>query len=133
GATPDVVAGVWLGFDRPQRILANASGGGLAAPVWGRVMAQHYTRHTYPAAWTPPGDLVGVRVDRASGRLAGSGCPGEQVVTEHYVPGTEPVEVCPLHPDGLGGWLDRTVQGIGDWLTGKERRREAKDPWSRQP
>ncbi|HWK89242.1 MAG TPA: PBP1A family penicillin-binding protein, partial [Longimicrobium sp.] len=133
GATPDVVAGVWLGFDRPQRILANASGGGLAAPVWGRVMAQHYQRHTHPAAWTPPGDLVAAQVDRASGRLAGSGCPGEQVATEHYVPGTEPTEVCPLHADGLGGWLDRTVRGIGDWITGKERRREAKDPWTREP
>ncbi|HLL85593.1 MAG TPA: PBP1A family penicillin-binding protein, partial [Longimicrobium sp.] len=90
GFTPDLVAGVWLGFDKPRAILANASGGGLAAPVWGRVVSRHYQRHAVPAAWGVPSDLVGVPVDRASGKLASAACPGESVATEYFVAGTEP-------------------------------------------
>lgn len=120
GATPDVVAGVWLGFDRPQRILANASGGGLAAPVWGRVMTSYYQSHTTPAAWNPPADLVSVTVDGHTGRLATATCPGGDVHTEYFIAGTEPTEYCPLHPEGVGGWFGRTLRGIGDWLGGAE-------------
>ena len=32
GLTPELVAGVWLGFDRPRTIAANVGGGDLAAP-----------------------------------------------------------------------------------------------------
>ena len=34
GMTPDIVAGVWLGFDQPKTITTNATGGSFAAPVW---------------------------------------------------------------------------------------------------
>jgi len=118
GFTPDLVAGVWLGFDRPRAILANASGGGLAAPVWGRVMTKYYQAHAVPAAWSAPSDLVAARVDRGSGKLAGAACPGEAVATEYYIQGTAPTEQCPLHPDDFGGWLGRTFRGLGDWLGG---------------
>ena len=118
GFTPDVVAGVWLGFDKPQAILANASGGGLAAPVWGRVVARYYQRRAVPAAWGVPSDLVAVPVDRASGMLATAACPGGSVETEYFVAGTEPVESCPLHVEDEGGWLGRAVRGLGDWLGG---------------
>ncbi|HLM68804.1 MAG TPA: PBP1A family penicillin-binding protein [Longimicrobium sp.] len=118
GATPDVVAGVWMGFDRPQRILASASGGGLAAPVWGKVMASYYQSHTAPAAWNPPADLVSVSVDRHTGKLSTSACPGGDVHTEYFIAGSEPMEYCPVHPEGAGGWFGRTLRGIGDWLDG---------------
>jgi penicillin-binding protein 1A len=121
GATPDVVAGVWLGFDRPQRILHGASGGGLAAPVWGRVMAGYYRSRPAPAAWSPPADVVTATVDVRSGRLATAACPGEEVRTEYFVQGTVPTEHCPLHPDDFGRWFGRTLRGIGDWLGGRSR------------
>jgi penicillin-binding protein 1A len=116
GYTPDVVAGVWLGFDRPQPILANASGGGLAAPVWGRVVSRYYQRHRAPPAWPVPADIAAQPVDRASGKLATGACPGESVGTEYFVAGTEPTEHCPLHPEDDGGWLGRAVRDLGDWL-----------------
>ena len=34
GYTPDLVTGIWMGFDRPQKIQSNAQGGRLAAPAW---------------------------------------------------------------------------------------------------
>jgi penicillin-binding protein 1A len=119
GATPDVVAGVWLGFDRPQRILANTGGGGLAAPVWGRAMAEHYQRRAHPPEWTAPSQLVTARVDRTSGALATPECPEEGVTTEYFIAGTEPVEYCHLHPEHFGNWFGRTLRGIGGWITGR--------------
>jgi penicillin-binding protein 1A len=118
GFTPDVVAGVWLGFDKPQPILANASGGGLAAPVWGRVVARYYQKHAVPAAWSVPSDVVAMPVDRTSGKRATAACPGEAVQTEYFISGTEPAEHCPFHPEDTGGWLGRAVRGLGDWLGG---------------
>src|SRR5690606_10908452 len=34
GFTPDLLAAVWFGFDRPKRIMNGADGGRYAAPVW---------------------------------------------------------------------------------------------------
>ena len=36
GMTPELVAGVWLGFDRPRPIARGAAGGTYAAPIFGR-------------------------------------------------------------------------------------------------
>jgi penicillin-binding protein 1A len=99
GVTPDLVAGVWLGFDRPQAILADASGGGLAAPVWGRVVADWYRRHPAPAPWNAPPDLQPRQIDRRTGMLATPYCPVGDVATEYFLSGTEPAESCPLHHD----------------------------------
>ena len=39
GMTPDIVAGVWLGFDRPQPIAERGvAGGSMAAPVFARML-----------------------------------------------------------------------------------------------
>ena len=43
GYTSDLVAGVWMGFDRPQKIKANAQGGILAAPAWTAFMNEVYS------------------------------------------------------------------------------------------
>ena len=42
GYTSDLVAGVWMGFDKPQKIKANAQGGILAAPAWTAFMNEVY-------------------------------------------------------------------------------------------
>jgi penicillin-binding protein 1A len=120
GVTPDLVAGVWLGFDRPQAILADASGGGLAAPVWGRVVADYYRRHAPPAPWNAPPDLQARQIDRRTGMLATPYCPAADVVTEYFLSGTEPTESCPLHRDPAAddSWLGRAVHAVGDAVDG---------------
>ena len=40
GMTPDLVAGVWIGFDRPRTITPGAAGGSLAAPIWAQMVAR---------------------------------------------------------------------------------------------
>jgi len=42
GFTPNLMAAVWFGMDRPINIWERATGGGDAAPVWGRFMRRVY-------------------------------------------------------------------------------------------
>jgi 1A family penicillin-binding protein len=90
GMTPDLVAGVWLGFDRPKTITPGGAGGTLAAPIWGAMMARYYAGRPAPAAWTPPVGLVTAELDRVTGLLADATTPAERRYLEYFVPGTEP-------------------------------------------
>jgi penicillin-binding protein 1A len=42
GFTPNLMAAVWFGMDRPMTIWERATGGGDVAPVWGRFMHRVY-------------------------------------------------------------------------------------------
>ncbi len=97
GLTPDLAAGVWLGFDRPRPIMPGASGGRLAAPVWASVMRQAYATREAPAPWSPPANVVSVQVDSRTGYLATDQCPYEDVRLEYFLVGTEPHSYCPTH------------------------------------
>ncbi len=90
GMTSDLVAGVWLGFDRPRTITPGAAGGSLAAPIWGAMMAKYYAGRPAPPAWVPPDGLVTAELDRLTGSLADAATPPERRYTEYFVPGTEP-------------------------------------------
>jgi penicillin-binding protein 1A len=90
GMTPDLVAGVWLGFDRPKTIMPGAAGGSLAAPIWGAMMAHYYAGRTAPSTWTPPVGMLTADLDRATGQPADANTPASQRYTEYFVPGTEP-------------------------------------------
>jgi penicillin-binding protein 1A len=94
GMTPDIVAGVWLGFDRPTTITPGTTGGGFAAPIWGDMIGRWYQGGT-AAPWTPPAGLIAVEMDRESGRLATDSTPPEQLYTEYFIEGTEPLELRP--------------------------------------
>jgi penicillin-binding protein 1A len=95
GATPDVVGGVWLGFDRPKTITPGAAGGSLAAPIWGEMVGGWYRGGHDPGAWTPPAGLVAAELDRATGQLATADTPDERRYVEYFVPGTEPAPIRP--------------------------------------
>jgi penicillin-binding protein 1A len=97
GFTPEMVTVVWMGFDRPQKIKANAQGGLLAAPAWAEYMKEVYERRPPPPDWTRPDGLVLVRVDGTTGYRATDFCPRQSVYFEWFVPGTEPGEFCPYH------------------------------------
>src|SRR5437899_4514665 len=73
GGTPDLVAAVWLGYDKPRPLGRSASGGRLAAPVFGRVLREYYRRRLSPPPWTPPADVEEREVDLISGGLAIAG------------------------------------------------------------
>jgi penicillin-binding protein 1A len=93
GVTPDLVAGVWLGFDQPKTITAKAGGATFAAPIWGKMMGEYYKGRRagdWPAA--PPG-IVFAEVNRESGELATPATSTSNRIVEFFMPGTEPVEL----------------------------------------
>jgi penicillin-binding protein 1A len=97
GYTADLVAGVWMGLDRPQRIKTNAQGGILAAPAWTGFMKEVYTRKPAPPDWPRPESIISREVDKMTGLSRNPFCPTELVYTEHYIPGTEPIRECDAH------------------------------------
>ncbi|MEX1187254.1 MAG: PBP1A family penicillin-binding protein [Gemmatimonadaceae bacterium] len=94
GYTADLVAGVWMGYDRPRKIKANAQGGILAAPAWTAFMQEVYRRKPAPPDWPRPPGIVVREVDLGSGLLASPYCGGGPVVTEFFISGTEPTREC---------------------------------------
>jgi 1A family penicillin-binding protein len=97
GLTPDLVAGVWLGFDKPKMITPGAAGGSLAAPIWAKMMARYYALTRPPIdSWIPPLGVIPGELDRATGQLATLATPADRRYTEYFVEGTEPA---PLRAD----------------------------------
>jgi 1A family penicillin-binding protein len=97
GLTPDIVAGVWLGFDKPKTIAPGAAGGSLAAPIWGKMMARYYASSAGRSSiersagqWTPPIGVISGELDRVTGQLATIATPAQRRYTEYFVEGTEP-------------------------------------------
>jgi penicillin-binding protein 1A len=97
GMTPEIVAGVWLGFDKPKTITPGAAGGTLAAPIFGKMIAEYYAARG-AAEWTPPQGLIAAQLDRVSGQLADSTTPPERRYMEYFIEGTEPL------PLRVNGW-----------------------------
>ncbi|HEX2207189.1 MAG TPA: penicillin-binding transpeptidase domain-containing protein, partial [Longimicrobium sp.] len=93
GYTPELVGAVWFGLDRPQTIVRGASGGTIAAPVWGRVMARIQRRG--PSDFAMPRGVVTETVDRATGYVVDPGCPPQGATyTEYFVHVRPPRPVC---------------------------------------
>jgi 1A family penicillin-binding protein len=94
GMTPELVAGVWLGFDRPRPIAQGAAGGTYAAPIFGQMIAKYYEGRAV-GTWAPPAGLISAELDRETGLLADAFTPPERRYTEYFLEGTEPVELRP--------------------------------------
>ena len=110
--TPDIVAGVWLGFDQPKTITTSATGGSFAAPVWADMMKSVYQNRPDPGSWSAPESLVSASIDEETGMLASNNCPPLHVRVEYFVPGTQPTDYCPLHATGPQKALKKLVEGI---------------------
>ena len=95
GFTTDLVAGVWMGFDRPQEIMRNAQGGRLAAPAWTAFMKEVYGRKPAPPDWPRPPGIIQMTIDPATGLRAGPNCYSDSLRVEYFLAGTEPTTECP--------------------------------------
>ena len=97
GYTADLVAGVWIGFDKPRKIMSDAQGGRLAAPAWTAFMTDVYRRRPAPPDWPRPLGIVTREIDFSTGLLQTPYCPRNLVGSEVYMPGTEPTRECDKH------------------------------------
>ena len=89
GYTPDMVAGLYLGFDNPAPLGRGATGGGLAAPVFNDFM-QVAMQGTRPVKFVPPEGMNLIPVNRKTGMAAAEGDP--DTIIEAFKPGTGPAE-----------------------------------------
>ena len=93
GMTPDLVAGVWLGFDRPKTIASAGVASLLAAPIWGTMMGRYYAGKS-TAGWGPPPDgLVYAELDRDTAQPATPATAPDRRYVEYFLPGTEPAQL----------------------------------------
>jgi penicillin-binding protein 2D len=94
GYTPQLITGVWIGYDKPKPGGRGFTGGAISAPIWGRFMRAALAAK--PAVDFPkPETVVSVAIDPATGFLAAPDCP--QTREEFYILGTEPTQYCPKH------------------------------------
>jgi penicillin-binding protein 1A len=87
GFSPDLVAGVYLGFDQPRSLGEKATGGRYAAPIFRDFMMEALKDKPATPFRVPPGIRM-VRVDYYSGARAFPGAG--KVILEAFKPGTEP-------------------------------------------
>ena len=97
GYTADLVAGVWMGFDKPQKIKSNAQGGELAGPAYAAFMTEVYRRKPAPPDWPRPEGITTREIDRTTGQLANPYCTPDVVAIEYFIIGTEPIQECTVH------------------------------------
>ena len=95
GYTPEIVAGIWVGFDQPRPILEDATGGRLAAPVWGRTLARVYQKRPHPKPWSAPEHVVTLPVDPQTGLVIEAGCKAGNSKRELFIEGMVPASYCP--------------------------------------
>ncbi|MBI1859908.1 MAG: PBP1A family penicillin-binding protein [Deltaproteobacteria bacterium] len=70
GFSPDVITGVWLGYDKDKALDPGESGGRVAAPIWAEYMGR--VLKDYPVSdFEIPEGVEFAQIDRATGRLAG--------------------------------------------------------------
>jgi penicillin-binding protein 1A len=94
GGTPEVVAGVYIGYDQPKPMGHAAQGGRVAAPIF-KQFAQVAFRDMPKIPFVAPSGIRMVRIDRATGkRVFGSFPttvdPKSSVIWEAFQPETEP-------------------------------------------
>ncbi len=92
GYTSDLLALVWIGFDRGGSLGITGAQGAL--PIWADfVLASG--RAARRSGFVPPPGVVEVDICRESGEMAASGCPDP--LAEVFLSGTAPAAFCTIH------------------------------------
>ncbi len=94
GYTPQLITGVWAGYDKPTPMGRGFTGGAVCAPIWGRFMRSALLDKPV-VDFSKPDSVVSVQIDPATGNLAAPDCPKKR--EEFYVMGTQPTVYCPDH------------------------------------
>jgi penicillin-binding protein 1A len=87
GYVPQLVAGVWVGYDQERSLGSGGSGGQAAAPIWTSFMQRALAR-TPVQDFAPPENVTFALINPRTGLLARQGSEGS--VMECFITGTEP-------------------------------------------
>jgi penicillin-binding protein 1A len=89
GYTPDLVVGVFVGFDNPKPMGKGATGGGLAAPIF-KEFVQAALKDVPPVEFKVPEGMNLIPINRKTGMRANVGAG--DVILEAFKPGTGPAD-----------------------------------------
>ena len=87
GFSPDLVVGIWVGFDVPRTLGDGEAGGSVAAPIFTEFMDAALADKPALPFRIPPGVRL-VEIDADTGELPGPATA--RIITEAFRPGTEP-------------------------------------------
>lgn len=98
GFSPYYVGGIWVGNDNVQMKLSGDSG--ATARLWSAIMTPIH-EGLAPSKFELNKNLIPVSVCSQSGKIPTDLCAhdqrGSQIITEYFVPGTQPTETCDIH------------------------------------
>jgi len=105
GFTPELVTGVWIGYDQPREIARRAYGARLAVPLWTAFMKQ---LPPSTKQFVRPAGIVEQLICDETGLLATPEC---DVISEYFTRSNSPHDVCPGHaPEEYGFPSSQTGQ-----------------------
>jgi len=118
GFTPQLTTCIWMGYDKLGLSLGiGQAGGGIVSPAWGEYMSE--ALRDEPVLGFPSYAALSERkVCGKSGLLPSSECG--DVISEVFIPGTEPDEECTLCRDG-GYELKMIQKGPRENISGSQR------------
>ncbi len=97
GFTSNIVAGCYIGYDRPRPMGRGAYGGTMCGPVFQSFMEKAVAKYGGGPFEVPPGGHF-IKIDRFSGARLPADATGEYVVAEYF-------------RDGVDGFIDRVYDG----------------------
>jgi 1A family penicillin-binding protein len=116
GYSSTVVVGVWVGFDQPATMGANAFGSRMALPIWADFM-RRTSRVLKPGSFAIPAGLAPEELCRLSYMRPLEDCP---TYTEYFKEGDDtPQRLCRIHRGSLKQRAQRAIEGF---LSGLARR-----------
>ncbi|MDX6748434.1 penicillin-binding protein 1A [Geminicoccaceae bacterium 1502E] len=110
GFSPDLVVAVFVGYDQPKSLGSRATGSGVALPIWKDVMLEALDGVPPQPFRTPPNVRI-VQVDASTGMLPDGST--DKVISEAFLPGTEPVRSGPATAEGGDGRTGRPAMPGG--------------------
>ncbi|MEX0319107.1 MAG: penicillin-binding protein 1A [Ruegeria sp.] len=90
GFTSNIVAGCYIGYDRPRPMGRGAYGGSMCGPVFQSFMEKAVAKYGGGPFDLPPGGHF-IKIDRFTGARLPDNASGEYVVAEYFRDGAEPI------------------------------------------
>lgn len=126
GFSPDLVVGIWTGFDSPRTLGDGEGGGAVAGVIFTEFMDRALSERPAIPFRIPPGVRL-VSIDATTGGLPGFG--SSNVILEAYRPGTEPGAVFTENAGlSLSGDGDQSVFRVASQTDGGDETANGTNP-----
>jgi len=115
GFTPDLVAGVWVGYDKGRISLGSGrSGGAIAGPIFADFINKAL-KDTPVKDFSVPNNICFATIDATTGKLTKETCPRK--IKEAFAIGTVPTEYCDKEHQEKEEVLKEKEEGLQEILS----------------